>query len=100
MFQDWTGYSFRVGGGIASNNIVACIAFEEVRNTFTPADLYKGVATCVAEDKYDLAANLFALAGVYGRFDAGRVADESAAQATSVLIMNTFSAIHSAPGQR
>ncbi|MCX7166986.1 MAG: hypothetical protein NTV11_12030 [Rhodocyclales bacterium] len=33
---------------------------------------------------------MFALAGIYGSFDAARVSDRSAGQAKAVLVMNTF----------
>ncbi|MBK7001926.1 MAG: hypothetical protein IPH35_18755 [Rhodoferax sp.] len=47
----------------------------EAKNTLTPADLYQGVSDCIHQDKYERATSLFALAGIYGRFDAKRVAE-------------------------
>jgi hypothetical protein len=82
--------NIRAGGSLASTQTVGCIPITEAKNTLTPADLYKGVIECIHQDKYDLAAGLFALAGVYGRFDAERVADKTAGQAKTVLIMNTL----------
>lgn len=82
--------NMRAEGSLVSSHAVGCIPITEAKNTFTPADLYKGVADCIHQDKYDLAAGLFALAGIYGRFDAERVTDKSAGQARTVLIMNTF----------
>jgi hypothetical protein len=51
------------------------------------------VLDCLAKDNYDAAVDLFALAGIYARFDAERVADKSAGQARTVLIMNTFAGL-------
>jgi hypothetical protein len=39
--------------------------------------MFKGVGKCVEQGKYSEAVFLFTLAGVYGRFDTLRVADES-----------------------
>jgi hypothetical protein len=85
--------TFRAEGSLESTQAIGCIPLTAARSTFTPPDLYLGVTECIAQDKYDDAAGLFALASVYGRFDAERVADSSAAQAKSVLLMNTFAAV-------
>ena len=77
-------------GSLASTQAPGCISLTEAKNTLTPADLYQGVSDCMQQDKYERATGLFALAGIYGRFDAKRVADKSAGQAAIVLIMNTF----------
>ena len=82
--------NIRAEGSLASTQTVGCIPVTDAKNTFTPADLYKGVVDCISQDKYDLGAGLFALAGIYGRFDAERVSDKTAGQAKTVLIMNTF----------
>jgi hypothetical protein len=87
--------NLRVEGSLASTQAVGCIPIEQAKSTFTPADLYKGVSECVAQDKYDLAAGLFMLAGIYARFDAERITDKTAGQAGTVLIMNTFSTLPS-----
>lgn len=80
-------------GSLASTQTVGCISLAQVKNTFTPPDLYKGVEACVAQDNYDLAVRLFVLAGIYSWFDADRITDKSAAQARTVLITNTFATI-------
>ena len=72
---------------------IGCIPLAEAKNTFTPPDLYKGVEACVAQDNYNLAVRLFVLAGMYSWFDADRITDESAAQARTILITNTFAAM-------
>ena len=83
--------NIHVEGSLASTQNIGCIRLSESKNTFSPPDLYKGVSECVSQDKYDLAARLFALAGIYGAFDAERVSDKTAGQAKSILILNTMS---------
>ena len=85
--------NFRTEGNLASSQAIGCIPLADAKNTFTPADLYKGVDDCIAKDDYDLAIGLFTLAGIYARFDAERITDKSAGQAKTVLIMNTFSSV-------
>ena len=85
--------NYRAEGSLASTQTVGCIPLAKAKNTFTPPDLYKGVAECITQDNYDFAAGLFALAGIYGRFDAERISDKSAGQAKAVLVMNTFSTV-------
>jgi len=83
--------NYRAEGSLASTQAISCIPLAEVKRKFTPPDLYKGVADCLAKNEYESAAKLFALAGIYARFDAERVTDKTAGQARTVLIMNTFS---------
>ncbi len=85
--------NYRAEGSLASTQTVSCIPLAQAKNTFTPPDLYKGVMECLSKDNYEYSAKLFALAGIYARFDAERIADKSAGQAKTVLIMNTFSNI-------
>jgi hypothetical protein len=85
--------NLRAEGSLASTQAIGCIPIAQAKNTFTPADLYKGVSECIAQEKYDFAAGLFLLAGMYVRFDAERLTDKTAGQAGSVLIMNTFSTL-------
>lgn len=85
--------TFRAEGSLESTQAIGCVPLAGVRNSFAPPDLYLGVRECIGRDNYEDAAALFALASVYGRFDAERVADPSAAQAKSVLVMNAFAAL-------
>ena len=85
--------NYRPDGSLASTQTIGCIPLAEVKSTLTPPDLYKGVGECLGQENYNSAARLFALAGVYARFDAERVTDKSAGQAKTVLIMNTFSSL-------
>lgn len=82
--------NYRAEGSLASTQTIGCIPLVKAKNSFTPPDLYLGVTECIAKGNYDFAASLFALAGIYGRFDAERVTDKSAGQAKTVLVMNTF----------
>jgi len=85
--------NYQAAGNLASTQTIGCISLSEVKNTFTPADLYKGVGECIAKDNYDLATELFFLAGTYANFDAERITDKTAGQAKTVLIMNVFSSV-------
>lgn len=82
--------NYRVEGSLASTQAVGCIPLAEAKNTFTPPDLYKGASDCLNKDEYESAAELFALAGIYGRFDAERVSDKTARQAVTVMLMSAF----------
>ncbi|MBS1169908.1 MAG: hypothetical protein H6R01_826 [Burkholderiaceae bacterium] len=85
--------NYRANGNLSEVQNVSCIPLTQAKNTFTPPDLYKGAVDCLARDNFDASAKLFALAGIYARFDAKRVSDVTARQAGPVLIMNTFSAV-------
>jgi hypothetical protein len=82
--------NIRAEGSLASKNNVGCIEISTVKNQNTPADLYKGVSACMEQGNYDWAYKLYALAGVYAKFDAERITDETARQASTVLIINTM----------
>lgn len=77
-------------GNLESNNPIGCIDSTMASNTYTPADLYQGVAACVSADDLESGAVLYALAGAYGRFDTLRVTDRSAHQAIPVLQMQAL----------
>lgn len=91
--QNGNFINYRSEGSLESTQTIGCIPLSEVKNTFTPADLYKGVGECIARENYDFAARLFTIAGVYANFDAERITDKTAGQAKTVLIMNTFSTV-------
>ena len=80
-------------GNLKSNYEVGCVPISSVKNVYTPADLYKGLAECINSGDFKSGASLNALAGVYGRYDTLRVADKTAHQATLVLRMQTFETI-------
>ena len=77
-------------GNLESTHDLGCVGSARLSPTHTPPDLYRALEKCVQRDAYEEATFLFALAGVYGRFDTLRVADRSAHQAVTVLVMQTF----------
>jgi len=79
----------------ASPSAEACIPLGMTKNILTPPDLFKRVSACIAQENYDEAARLYALAGIYSIFDAQRIADKRAVRERKVLIASTFSAISS-----
>lgn len=85
--------NYEAPGNLESKNDLECVESEKLSNRYTPADLYKAISKCVNQDKYKEGAFMFALAGVYGRFDSFRVADNTAHQAIAVLRMQTFSSL-------
>jgi len=82
---------YETKGNLAVTHDLDCIPLDTTKNIYTPADLYKAFAKCIQEGDYDKANDLFLLAGAYVRFDAMRVADKTAHQARTVLIMNNTS---------
>ncbi|PRH82769.1 hypothetical protein [Arenimonas caeni] len=81
---------YRTEGNLESTTELACIPLVEAKNTHTPADLYRAVADCVETGNFADGVLLFALAGVYGRFDTLRVLDKTAHQALPALQMENL----------
>lgn len=79
--------NYESSGNLEPTNKIGCVATEKLSNKFTPVDLYKSVSVCIDQGKYKEGAIIFALAGVYGRYDTLRVSDKTAHQAVSVLMM-------------
>jgi hypothetical protein len=79
--------SMTIPGQLAPTQNLGCVAIEKVKATATPPDLYRAARACVDQGDYDRAAPLFLLGGAYGRFDAARVADQTAGQGIMILIM-------------
>lgn len=82
--------NYKVLGSLESNNDLNCIDIQTLSNKYTPPDLYKALAKCINEEKYDYATDIFSLAGAYGIFDISRVQDRTAHQAIAVIRMNTL----------
>jgi hypothetical protein len=80
--------NYEAPGNLASTQAVACGPLSSLNNTMTPADLYPAMAECVASDRVEEGVRIFALAGIYARFDMLRVADNTAHQAEAVLQIN------------
>jgi len=95
-----TNINISINGSLASKVNIGCIPMDEVTNKLTPPDLYKGVAACINSDQYEYASDLFALAGMYGSFDAERITDKTAGQGKSVLIIRTFKGLPEDKKQR
>jgi hypothetical protein len=80
-------------GNLAVTQQLQCIGLTDAKSTYTPPDLHTGIKQCLMQGDFGRAAELFALAGVYAKFDAERVADVSARDGGQVLILQTFSTI-------
>jgi len=78
-------------GNLKPTVALGCMDLDKVVNTETPADLYPAMSACIHESDYEKAVRLFAVAGVYARFDELRVADKTAHDARTVLIMQAMS---------
>jgi hypothetical protein len=85
--------NYEAPGNLESKNDIACIGADKVENKYTPTDLYKAVSKCADSGMYKEGAFLFAVAGVYGRFDTFRVVDKSAHQAVAVARMQALSTL-------
>ncbi|MGJ4786982.1 hypothetical protein EHQ52_09955 [Leptospira koniambonensis] len=72
---------------------VGCVSISDLKNTNTPADLLPGTRLCLEKDDFEHAVELFAVAGIYGRFDILRVNDKTAHQAITVLLMNNLTTL-------
>lgn len=78
--------NYQTQGNLQSTHAIGCPAANQIKDTYTPADLYPAVAKCVHAQDYGKAAFIFALAGVYTRFDEQRVADETSHDVMSVYM--------------
>lgn len=70
-----------------------CLDLLEANHGDTPADLYASVRKCIDQGEFERATRLFALAGVYARFDAERVADPTAKGTGKMLILATMGSL-------
>ncbi len=84
---------YEAPGNMESRYDLGCIKAGEMANKYTPVDLYKALAKCIGAEKYREGAFIFAVAGVYGRFDTLRVTDKSAHDAVSVAAQQALGAI-------
>jgi hypothetical protein len=80
-------------GNLESPNPLACVSLSEVTNQNNPADILNGMKKCIELKEYEKAAKLFAIAGVYGKYDTFRVKDKSAHQGFLVLQLDVFESI-------
>ena len=77
--------SIQAKGSLESPNPCDCVEISEITNKHNPADILNGMERCIKKKEFDKAAKLFAIAGVYGKYDSYRVKDKSAHQALLVL---------------
>ena len=77
-------------GNLESTHSIGCVGSDRLESKYTPADLYPATSLCVQRAEYRDGVFLFAMAGVYGRYDSLRVADKSAHQAVTVLQMQAL----------
>lgn len=81
-------------GNLESPNPATCTEVSKLSNKQNPADIFVGIADCIANNKYELAVPLFMTALGYGKFDTQRVADKSAHQAVAVIRINTLGGLN------
>lgn len=81
---------FESEGNLVVTNEVVCVQHSELKNSYTPADLYPAVAACIIKGDYTKGGYLYFLANAYGYFDAKRVSDSTARQAISALQANNL----------
>ncbi|MDX2112913.1 MAG: hypothetical protein SFW63_04175 [Alphaproteobacteria bacterium] len=79
--------NYRANDSLAVTHDLDCIPLSSVQSRFTPPDLYNAFAKCIKQGSYEDAMGLFMLAGGYVRFDIQRVADRTAHQARTVLLI-------------
>jgi hypothetical protein len=72
-------------GNLEATAPLGCVDLQSVTAAHTPADIVPGIRLCLDSAKYEKAAVLFAVAGVFGKFDTLRVADKTAHQAVAAL---------------
>ena len=80
-------HNIEAPGNLESKHELGCIAADKVESQYTPIDLLKATSLCAKSGMYKEGTFLFAVAGVYGRFDTLRVEDKSAHQAVAIARM-------------
>lgn len=78
----------QAAGQLAPTHDLSCMPVEQVRPAYTAADLYRAARKCLDGDRFELGAQLFTLAGTYGRFDIQRITDKSVSGGLSILMMD------------
>src|SRR5262245_23451831 len=82
-------------GNLESTQDLGCIPISDLKNTYTPPDLYMGMLECVNQENYSSAIFFFALAGTYAYYDTLRVADLTAHDAKSILVSASLRSLDS-----
>lgn len=83
-------------GNLESTQALSCAVANDLKNTYTPPDLYRGMVSCINQGDYSSAVYFFALAGTYTYYDSLRVADTTAHQAHTVLLQNSLASLDDA----
>lgn len=73
---------------------LSCIDESEIENTFTPVELFTASSTCVKNENYEQAVELYYTAMIYGHFDRLRVEDKRGQQVLTVLRLNSFGSLN------
>lgn len=81
---------YNTPGNLQSTFDIGCIDLAQVKNVYSPADLFKGSAACFQSGDGGRGVSLFWVAMAYGRYDIARVADMTAHQGIEMLKMSTF----------
>ena len=80
-------------GNLESTLEIGCVDKYQLNNKVTPADLFKGLSLCIQQGNFDPGVFMFAIAGVYARFDTFRVSDITAHDAAKILPIVTFNSL-------
>jgi hypothetical protein len=75
-------------GNLKPTHDLDCLRVDQVKNIYTPADLMIAHDKCVQAERYEDALELLLIAGTYSRFDAQRVADQTAHDAFDAIEAN------------
>ena len=67
-----------------------CVQLDSIDNSHTPIELYSSLNDCLQNNRDADAVSLFILAGMDSGFDSVRVADKTAGQERTILIMALF----------
>lgn len=79
--------NFESEGNLARTHDVMCIAVQDAKVQYTPADLAMAIVRCGKKKEFDKAVELLVLMQLRAAYDAKRVEDKSAHQAGAVLAM-------------
>ncbi len=82
--------NYEAEGNLESTHAPGCIAPTDIRNSYTPADLYEAVADCVLKGQPAYGVALYVVAGAYSKYDVIRVRDASAHDAPLLLRSTAF----------
>ncbi|KAA0997890.1 hypothetical protein FVF58_47125 [Paraburkholderia panacisoli] len=70
-----------------------CVKPDRISNTHNPVELNRMMVACVKQERLADATFLYAISGVYGRYDTLRVPDISAHQAVTIIRMATMASL-------